>query len=90
MTREEERINGAIKYANSVTDGVQDDAYFDIVMKTHLDATKWADEHPKEGLVSIDKACEWLEYVNLDYYQIREGVFSRELVEDFRKAMNKL
>ena len=33
------------------------------------------------------KAVKWLESVNLDYYQIREGVFSTELVEDFRKAM---
>lgn len=37
----------------------------------------------------IDKACEWLESVNLDYYQIREGVFSKELVNDFRKAMEE-
>ena len=37
----------------------------------------------------IDKAVEWLESVNLDYYQIREGVFSRELIEDFRKEMEK-
>ena len=32
----------------------------------------------------IEKACEWLESVNLDFYQIREGVFSRQLVEDFK------
>lgn len=39
----------------------------------------------------IEKACGWLESVNLDFYQIREGVFSRELVEDFKKYMeNKL
>ena len=37
----------------------------------------------------LDKACEWLESVNLDYYQIREGVFSKELVIDFRKAMEE-
>lgn len=35
----------------------------------------------------ISKACKWLASVNLDYYQIREGVFSKELVKDFRKAM---
>lgn len=35
----------------------------------------------------IEKACEWLESVNLDFYQIREGVFSRQLVEDFRNYM---
>ena len=38
---------------------------------------------------AIDKACEWLESVNLDFYQIREGVFSRQLVEDFKKYMEE-
>ena len=46
-----------------------------------LEGAEWADKS------MIDKACEWLESVNLDYYQIREGVFSKELVADFRKAM---
>lgn len=35
----------------------------------------------------IEKACDWLESVNLDFYQIREGVFSKQLVEDFKKYM---
>ena len=38
----------------------------------------------------IEKACDWLESVNLDFYQIREGVFSRQLVEDFKKYMEEL
>lgn len=42
---------------------------------------------PSPKRVSLEKAVKWLESVNLDYYQIREGVFSTELVEDFRKAM---
>jgi hypothetical protein len=42
---------------------------------------------PRSKMVSLEKAVKWLESVNLDYYQIREGVFSTELVEDFRKAM---
>ena len=35
----------------------------------------------------IEKACDWLESVNLDFHQIREGVFSRQLVEDFKKHL---
>lgn len=35
----------------------------------------------------IEKACDWLESINLDWYQIREGVFSRQLVEDFKNYM---
>lgn len=60
MDREEKRIDAAIKYANAATGGIDDDGYFDIVMKTHLDATNWADENPCKELVSIDKACEWV------------------------------
>lgn len=44
---------------------------------------------PRPKMISLDKAVEWLESVNLDYYQIREGVFSTELVDDFRKAMEE-
>lgn len=35
----------------------------------------------------IERACDWLESVNLDFYQIREGVFSSQLVEDFKNYM---
>lgn len=44
---------------------------------------------PRPKMVSLEKAVKWLESVNLDYYQIREGVFSTELVKDFRKAMEE-
>ena len=37
----------------------------------------------------IKKACEWLESVNLYFYEVREGVFSETLVEDFRDYMEK-
>jgi hypothetical protein len=42
---------------------------------------------PTEKQKWIEKACDWLESVNLDFYQIREGVFSRLLVEHFKKYM---
>lgn len=32
---------------------------------------KWADEHPKEGLVSIDKVCTYLE-TKIEEYIIRD------------------
>ena len=51
---------------------------------------------PRSKMVSLEKAVKWLESVNLDYYQIMEGVFINkrlnnrtELVEDFRKAMEE-
>lgn len=55
------------------------------------DRREWYEDElefePRPKMVSLEKAVKWLESVNLDYYQIREGVFSTELVEDFRKAM---
>ena len=44
---------------------------------------------PTEKQKWIEKACDWLESVNLDFYQIREGVFSRQFVEDFKKYMEE-
>lgn len=39
--------------------------------------------------VPLDRVCELLESINLDYYQIREGVFSKDLVKDFRKLLEE-
>lgn len=52
---------------------------------------KWSDEHPKEGLVSIDKVCEYLK--SLVYQEFGGGplerTFSDEDIEEFRKAMEE-
>lgn len=55
---------------------------------------KWADEHPKEGLVSIDKVCEWLRenidaysYVTIKENSIPEIVLTADFEHRFRKAM---
>ena len=57
---------------------------------------KWADEHPKKGLVSIDKACEWLWneiYERIDDSEIRESLYDdnyrANLVAAFREAMEE-
>ena len=39
--------------------------------------------------VPLDRVCELLESINLDYYQIREGVFSKDLIKDFRKLLEE-
>ncbi len=49
------------------------------------EALAWLEKQGESNLTK--KAVIWLESVNLDYYQIREGVFSKELVEDFKKYM---
>lgn len=53
---------------------------------------KWADEHPKEGLVKIDNVRKWLEtnFYNSKYWDVYgEYVYINDLVNDLCKAMEK-
>ena len=53
------------------------------------DAIDWADEHPRKGLVDIDKVCKWFEE-NLHMYNTSECEGDRiDFVEDFKKAMEE-
>ena len=61
------------------------------------DVIKWADENPKEGLVSIDKVCKWLEN-DCDIKEYLGGIFSdpcsvnfdwEKLSDNLRKAMEE-
>ena len=47
---------------------------------------KWADENPKEGMVSIDKACEYLESAIRPYMGY---CATCDFANDFRKAVEK-
>ncbi len=69
MTREEEIINASKNY-------YKDSELKDLKILHFINGAKWADNHPKEGLVSIDKVCAYLE-IRIDDYIIR----------DLRKAM---
>jgi hypothetical protein len=52
--------------------------------KGFIDGAKWADEHPREGLVDIEKVCEWWSEVPDDTYGFNP---CRIYMDDFRKAM---
>ena len=82
MTRKEQIEREALLY---------EDAYADNNYHAFKRGAKWADEHPKEGLVSIDKVCKYLE--SLVYQEFGGGpierTFSDEDIDDFRKAMEK-
>lgn len=87
MTREEQIYSAAINDC----DLYGEDNHFQFTR-----GAKWADEHPKEGMVSIDKVCEWIEkYVNFAVIKQDDGIFNwielagEELSEDFRKAMEE-
>lgn len=51
-----------------------------------LTGVEWADEHPKEGLVSIEKAAEWVK--NAFKGPFGEGL-AENIKQDFIKAMTK-
>lgn len=53
-----------------------------------IEGAKWADQHPKEGLVDIEDVCKWLSN-NINKYLIaRAGgaYYKNSMFEDFRKA----
>ena len=47
------------------------------------EGAQWADKHPREGLVDIEKACDWLE----KNVWPMTGVDYSALTESFYKAM---
>lgn len=52
----------------------------------------WSDNHPRKGLVDINKACEWLKGNLADRIYNRDcyfDTFAELFIEDFRKAMEE-
>ena len=72
MTRKEE-IKQAASNSYPVIKGGDD---------KFIQGAEWADEHPRKGLVDIDRACEWLKNTEI-------GTFPYKLIEEFRKAMEE-
>ena len=88
MTLREKQID---EFANSQVDCefFNEDLYEGIII-----GAKWADKNPKDGMVSIDKACEWLKNTIDDDVFINCGSVikfmpANEFVEYFRKAMEE-
>ena len=77
MTREEQILNKAIDYSEIEENFLEYDDCGDVcddkdfIEKAFIEGAKWSDANPKEGLVSIDKVCAYLE-MRLDEYIIRE------------------
>jgi hypothetical protein len=85
MKREEE-INLATRNA-FLKAGVDKESY--------RQGAEWADRHPRQGLVDIDKACAWLaeNFIGECGYIATEGTYisfnTKPAVEAFRKAMEE-
>ena len=79
MGRDEQIKN----FANSQVDcEFFDEKIYDSILL----GAKWADENPKEGLVSINKACEYLESAIRPYMGYSATC---DFVDAFRKVMEK-
>lgn len=88
MTREEEIRNEAKLKCRDIAGEV--DYKFLAAYDGFVMGAEWADEHPKEGLVSIDKAYKWIKenfenYVGVDVSEY--DIYDDEFADDFRKAM---
>lgn len=60
MTREEQIIHKAGSIVDGMISNYVPQDLCDNYYQGFIDSAKWADENPKEGLVSIDKVCELL------------------------------
>lgn len=52
---------------------------------------EWADEHPRKGLVDIEKACEWLQDNTMSSLCLDLGntQIVREFIDNFCNAMEE-
>ena len=51
-----------------------------------ITGAKWVDEHPRKGLVDIEKVCKWLED-RIKHDSIDYPIASMYLIKDLREAM---
>ena len=79
MTRKEKIQQSALElYPPIYSSSRERDAY--------IQGAEWADKHPREGLVDIEKVVEWLEAHNPF---INEALVN-DWVDNFRKKMTEL
>lgn len=80
MTRKEQIKQGIIEHYGGL--GYQSG----MIRETFETAVKWADEHPKEGLVDINKAREWVKNVFIGPFG--EGL-ANSIADEFVKEMEE-
>jgi len=96
MSREEEISKFAYDYSKQNYKGDSYEAYAEKedIAKACIDSINWADQHPRKGLVDIEKACKWIEENIYDYYTTGDGgdefeEYFDQMIDDFRKAMEE-
>ena len=83
MAREEERRQAANSFAYVIRDCATSRTEEDFVQ-----GALWADEHPRKGLVDIEKVCEWLALNAEVYGDINRGNLNI-MINIFKKDMEK-
>lgn len=94
IVRESETEQAAIGYLDGVFGGGK---HQDLYVRLFMAGAQWADEHPKDNLVDIDKACEWLNNNADKYASMHVGGYESEtypyvtddLVKDFKKYVEE-
>ena len=89
MTRQEQIID----YANSFKGyGIENEELKETIRMAVIDGALFADAHPDEGLVSIDKVCEYLaNHIDkgLVIYNDNTWLKRDEFIEKLKKEINK-
>ena len=89
MKRQEQIID----YTNSFSGKcVENEELKETIRMAVIDGAEWADAHPNEGLVSIDKVCEYLaNHIDkgLVIYNNNTWLKRDEFIEKLKKEINK-
>lgn len=74
-------------------------AFEDLIYRANINpdfinGANWADEHPRKGLVDIEKVCKWMnESLVIEdskkWYVNNKITLKERMIEDFRKAMEE-
>ena len=102
MEREKEIIKASVDYNADKGklrviggDAILSDEEFIAINQniSFIDGVKWADKHPRKGLVDIEKVCEWLVGNISKYVSAIKGAdviaVDCKLFDDFRKFMEE-
>lgn len=56
-----ERIEEIKRFAGQIAENIVDNPSKEDIKNIVIDSIKWADSHPKDGLVDLEKVCDWWE-----------------------------
>ena len=95
MKRKEQIQDAAADHRDWVCCGFID-PIADAREESFAEGAEWADEHPKEGMISLDKVCSWIDNVDIGKYlsclfsgTVNISFLSNDFIRDLKKAMEE-